>query len=109
MKISRSQQKLENKGFILGLLASVVLHAVVISGAYFYKPKSKEITPINITKIDLGFFEVGGGVNDAPPSDEISEILEQNIIEELKEESIEEEVIQEEAVEEVIEEETIEE
>ncbi|NLK67364.1 MAG: energy transducer TonB [Campylobacteraceae bacterium] len=109
MKISQSQQRLETKGFILGLFISIALHAGVV-GAYIYRPATKEVPAVNITKIDLGFFEIGGGLNDAPPVED-AEVAEE-LLEELEEpveaieEPVEEEIIEEiiEPIEEVVEE-----
>ena len=95
MKISQSQQKLENNGFLIGVLISALFHGALIYWIFFYAPKLKAQPPVNITKIDLNIFKVGGGPNDEAPTETVEPIAEEEIVE------INEPVEVEEVVEEV--------
>ena len=92
MKISQSQQKLENNGFLIGALISALFHGALIYWIFFYAPKLKTQPPVNITKIDLNIFEIGGGPNDEAPTETVEPVVEEEIVEinEPVEEAIEE-------------------
>ena len=81
MKISQSQQKLENNGFLIGALISALFHGALIYWIFFYAPKLKIQPPVNITKIDLNIFKVGGGPNDEAPAETVEPIVEEEIVE----------------------------
>ena len=81
MKISQSQQKLENNGFFIGVLISAIFHGALIYWIFFYAPKLKAQPPVNITKIDLNIFKVGGGPNDEAPAETVEPITEKEIVE----------------------------
>ena len=81
MKISQSQQKLENNGFLIGVLISALFHGALIYWIFFYAPKLKAQPPVNITKIDLNIFKVGGGPNDEAPAETVEPITEKEIVE----------------------------
>lgn len=81
MKISQSQQKLENNGFLIGVLISALFHGALIYWIFFYAPKLKAQPPVNITKIDLNIFKVGGGPNDEAPAETVEPIVEEEIVE----------------------------
>ncbi|WP_033915959.1 energy transducer TonB [Campylobacter sputorum] len=98
MKILKLQRKLEIDGFITGFIISALFHIALIIIIFIYKPYKKEVNPINITKIDLEFFEIGGGLNDAPPAKDVEPVEQIEEVEIIKE-AIEPEPIQEEIVE----------
>lgn len=81
MKILQSQQKLENNGFIIGILVSALFHGILIYFIFFYAPKLNTQPQVNITKIDLNIFEVGGGPNDEAPAETVEPIVEEEIVE----------------------------
>ena len=81
MKISQSQQKLENNGFLIGALISALFHGALIYWIFFYAPKLKTQPPVNITKIDLNIFEIGGGANDEAPTETVEPVVEEEIVE----------------------------
>lgn len=85
MKILQSQQKLENNGFIIGILVSALFHGILIYFIFFYAPKLNTQPQVNITKIDLNIFEVGGGPNDEAPAETIEPITEEEISEVVEE------------------------
>lgn len=100
----QSQQKLENKSLVIGLLVASLLYGGTICGYYYFKPSKKQAPVLNITKIDLDMFEIGGGLNDAPPTPDepINEVLEPEEI--LKDEAeVIEEIVEPETIEEVVE------
>lgn len=99
MKISQSQQKLENNGFLIGALISALFHGALIYWIFFYAPKLKIQPPVNITKIDLNIFEIGGGPNDEAPTETVEPIVEEEIVE--TSEPVEEVVEEVEEIEEV--------
>ncbi|ASM38779.1 MAG: energy transducer TonB [Campylobacter sputorum] len=113
MKILKSQRKLEINGFFIGFIVSGLFHICLIYTILLYKPDIKKVNPINITKIDLEFFEIGGGLNDAPPVKNVEPIEQVEDVEiakevvEPKEEIVEvvkevEEIIKEKEIVEVV-------
>ncbi|MCR8699301.1 energy transducer TonB [Campylobacter ureolyticus] len=99
MKILQSQQKLENNGFIIGILVSALFHGILIYFIFFYAPKLNTQPQVNITKIDLNIFEIGGGPNDEAPTETVEPIVEEEIVE--TSEPVEEVVEEVEEIEEV--------
>lgn len=88
---------LKNKGLALGFVVSLVLHASVVWGLYRLGPKPEPITDINMARIDLGKFIVGGGESDAEPLPEpVEPVQEEEILEEIVEETeaVEPEVVE---------------
>lgn len=101
MKISQSQQKLENNGFLIGALISALFHGALIYWIFFYAPKLKTQPPVNITKIDLNIFEIGGGPNDEAPTETVEPVVEEEIVEINEPVEVEEVIEEVEVVEEV--------
>ncbi|CZE46107.1 energy transducer TonB [Campylobacter geochelonis] len=105
MKISQSQRKLENNGLALGLVISIALHGALAAGLYGHFNTTKP-QALNLTRISLDVFNVGGGQSDLAPAQEsvVEEIIEEEPLVEEKplEPIVEKPIIEDKIVEEVV-------